>query len=168
MPDDKNYYSDDYDAFEKPYSIRYLSKITRYLRLSGYLIFLITSFNLILVLSSLSPGIFPFREASMFSLLFTFVCLTLTIYYETLRKRGEAIFEETSDELQWHIGYRNSLFNKEASSKRPDLEIRIILRSFARTTDLPLIPGKFGPVLYIGINILISFFTGYWGYIAKY
>ncbi|MCF8070682.1 MAG: hypothetical protein K9M96_09380 [Deltaproteobacteria bacterium] len=157
----KMYYDDDFKGF----SLKYLHKITKYLRFVGYLIFLITSINLILFLSSLSPRIFPFKEASLFSIFFTFFCFGVTIYYENLRKRGEAIFEEISDELQWHIGYRDSLSNKEPSTKKPEFEIRVALRSFARTTDIPLIPGKFGPALYIGINIVISFFTGYLGYI---
>lgn len=162
MPDDRSYFDDD---FEK-YSIKYLQRITKYLRLNGYLIILITAINL--VLSSLSPRIFPFREASIISVFFTLIIFGLTIFYENQRKRGEAIFEEISDELQWHIGYRSSISNKEVSAEKPELRIRITLRSFARTTDLPLIPGKFGPALYIGINIFMSFLSGYWGYIMKY
>ncbi len=152
-----------FDKEIETYSVNYLHRITKYLRLSGYLVIFSTVINLVLLLSSSFPGIFPLREASFFSVLFTIIIFGLAIFYENQRKSGEAIFEEVSDELQWHIGYRSSIPNK-VSEKKPELEIRIALRTFARTTDLPLIPGKFGPVLYIGINILISLLSGYLEY----
>ena len=79
-----------------------------------------------------------------------FTCL---IMFESLKKQGDALFEEISDELQWSISSKSegdrgvpSPANPPAN-QRPDLKVRIALRSFARTTDLPLAPGQFGPHL---------------------
>jgi hypothetical protein len=92
-------------------------------------------------------------------IMFEVVNFFLIVIYDSRLKQGNAIFEEISDELQWNIN-KTSTDNTKTSAtaeKRPELETRIILRTYARTTDLPLFPGKYGPALYIFLSI-ISFF----------
>lgn len=88
----------------------------------------------------------------------TIVSVTL---HETNRKQGEAIFEEVSDELQWHVRYLGEYDKAPSSNSRPELRARVTLRSFTRTTDLPLIPGSFGPALYVAVSTL-SLFAATW------
>jgi hypothetical protein len=47
------------------------------------------------------------------------------------------------------------------AEQRPEINARITLRTYARATDLPLIPGKFGPAIYVAFN-LVLLFLAYW------
>lgn len=70
--------------------------------------------------------------------------------FETRRKLGDVYFKELSDEIQ-----AQRRFAESSPAGRPKLSARIALRSFAETADLPLIPGKYGPVSYILINLAV-------------
>jgi hypothetical protein len=96
-------------------------------------------------------------------IMFEVVNFFLIVIYDSRLKQGNAIFEEISDELQWNIN-KTSWDNTKTSAtaeKRPELETRIILRTYARTTDLPLFPGKYGPAFYIFLSIISFFLSAY-------
>jgi hypothetical protein len=78
----------------------------------------------------------------------------LALSFESFRKRGNALFEELSDEFQWHLGSEKKLFDKIGPT-RPPIELRVTLRSFLSATDLPLAPGRFGPLIYTIINVIL-------------
>jgi len=151
------------DAFEHKIlltpSFKFLKKATVQLRIIGFIIFSITSINILFLLLCLIEGKSTLEHWVYSIIALTFGNFILTIYFEYLRKRGEAVFEEISDDLHWYIGYKKEN-SKENSEKKPGLEIRVLLRSFAKITDLPLIPGRFGPAIYIGINIVLITFIG--------
>lgn len=93
-----------------------------------------------------------FANFMIFLYVSSFIVILGALYlYESARRRGEVLFEEISDELEWHID--NSGNTK--ASVRPEINSRISLRSFTRTTDLPFIPGKFGPAFYLTLNIFL-------------
>lgn len=158
-PDESYKSTIDHDSLGKPPLI-FLRRITNSLRILGTIILLATSLNVIFLLLVISKSQL-FNEGMFYiDLLITFINFVCIVFYENLRKRGEAIFEEISDELHWFIGYREKEPNN-ISQKRPEFQIRVLLRSFAKTTDLPLIPGKFGPAIYMVINIAIISIIGY-------
>jgi hypothetical protein len=74
--------------------------------------------------------------------------------FEALRKRGDAIFEELSDEFQWQLG-SDKRRSAEIGLARPPIGLRITLRSFVAASDLLLVPGRFGPLLYAMINVIM-------------
>lgn len=78
------------------------------------------------------------------------------VRYDTLRKRGDALFEEISDELQWNVRQNGT---GTIAKERPELNVRVALRSFARATDLPLLPGTYGPGIYVAVNCVILFLS---------
>jgi hypothetical protein len=83
-----------------------------------------------------------------------------TVLYEACRRRGDVLFEEISDELQWRIPPQaptglKSRIDSSVAAMRPHLNVRITLRTYAKTTDLPLFPGKFGPGLYFIYNVIV-------------
>ena len=150
----------DHDSPGKP-SLMFLRRIKNSLRILGVIISLATLLHvsLLLLLIFIFKG-GRIKEEWVFGYLFiAFIIFVCIIFYENLRKKGEAIFEEISDELHWFIAYREKEPNN-ISQKRPEFEIRVLLRSFAKTTDLPLIPGKFGPAIYMVINIAIIILIG--------
>ncbi|MBL8230948.1 MAG: hypothetical protein JNL98_20810 [Bryobacterales bacterium] len=73
------------------------------------------------------------------------------VLHEALRKQGDAIFEEISDEFH-RIGR-----SAETADTRA-LSARITMRSFTISSDLPLVPGKFGPSFYAFVNIALICF----------
>ena len=83
------------------------------------------------------------------------VAILLVVVHEFLRKRGDAVFEEVSDELQWDTTGRRKTTEAGYAGSRPLLDARITLRSFASSSDLPLVPGKLGPAFYATLNILV-------------
>lgn len=143
-----------------------LRTITRLLQRYAFLALVFTILNFGALIVSVCFRFFSFsgilNTASRFIIeIYVPILLTLTavltiVRYEILRKRGDALFEEISDELQWNIKRAVS-----TTEERPMLTARVALRSFARATDLPLIPGKFGPGLYATINFLLVFLVVY-------
>lgn len=78
----------------------------------------------------------------------------IALAFETLRKRGDAIFEELSDEFQWHLG-GDKRRSAEIGPSRPPINLRVTLRSFLSAGDLLLAPGRFGPLFYSIINVAL-------------
>ena len=98
----------------------------------------------------------------LFDLLLFIITFLLLSSYESNRKRGNVLFEIISDELQWYIVNERSEINgsksmySEEKQARLKIEAGIALRSFTKTTDLPFVPGMYGPAIYIGINIVTT------------
>lgn len=144
-------------------SLTFLEKATWQLRVIGIIILFFTLTVLSVPLINIVRKYQINDLGFAFCVILTFINIFLTIFFDYLRKKGETIFEEVSDELHWYIGYEKGN-SQNTSEKKPEIKIRILLREFVKTTDLPLIPGKYGPAVYIGINIIIISFIGYWFY----
>jgi hypothetical protein len=89
------------------------------------------------------------------SLSFGSVALYGCASHEIWRKRGEVLFEEISDEVERRTVMiaRDPKFEEEKPGLL--LRARLALRDFAHASDLPFIPGKFGPTIYAAVNLLI-------------
>jgi hypothetical protein len=94
--------------------------------------------------------------------------LLISVFFESRRKQGDVLFKEISDELQWHVRFEREKNVKaslaptivsQAPEHRPGFDARLVLRSFAQTSDLPLVPGAYGPLVYAVINIVSIAFT---------
>lgn len=88
--------------------------------------------------------------------------VVFAIMFESVKKRGDAVFKELSDELQWHVRFekvRDPFPPASPPESRPGLSTRVALREFALSTDLPLIPGRYGPGIYVAINLIILLST---------
>lgn len=81
--------------------------------------------------------------------------LVAVVLFENLRKRGDVLFEEISDEFLWNAGSRSTESRVPSHpEERPPFNTRLYLRSYTRTADLPLFPGRIGPGLYAVVNLL--------------
>lgn len=140
---------------------RHISKLrrkTRFLRLLGYYIFGLSLF--VLVSSILPQAIYPFitkdlaDTARVATIAVAMMAMGLIVAYEYQLRVGRVLFEEISDEFQWRIrGEIGDGSGGDESDESAPLEARVSLREFARTIDLPLVPGKFGPAIYVLVNI---------------
>jgi hypothetical protein len=165
------------DAGDDVHSLtRRLIQNTVFLRTIGRTIAAITFLNILL---ALMPIVFMALTRALrqifFNLIFipsgivatlgvTFIIVMSLVLYDSRRRASDVIFEELSDELQWYvIKNTNPSINvtyedsKSGHLRRPSINVRVALREYVRTTDMPLIPGRMGPFLYIITNILLSF-----------
>jgi hypothetical protein len=136
-----------------------LERVSLSLRKSGRLAFIFTIVNLAFAILSLLYGARLDRPTHWsvlaWSLISGMCASALVVMCESWRKQGDALFEEISDELQWNVRGARLLKDKPLVKERPELQARVVLRTFARASDLPLIPGKFGPAIYVAVNLLV-------------
>jgi hypothetical protein len=95
-------------------------------------------------------------ELQMPKLLTVTLCLggfLLIAFFETRRRRGDVFFDELSNELQWSGPTRPA---KTVAQEKPPIRVRIILREFVQASDLPLLPGRYGPAAYAFIFIIVA------------
>lgn len=93
-------------------------------------------------------------ELSHQDLLIFMVCVSLgsalgAFRFDQLRRNGEVISEIISNETEKGSPHRSSL----------SVETRYVLRDFSRSSDLPLVPGKFGPAVICAVNLFVLFFV---------
>lgn len=141
-----------------------LEIISSRMRSDGYLVSVFTLLNLLALLALrfnflalYKADLLAYKFLQIGQIGFAVFALANAVLYETLRKRGDAMFEEISDELQWNIRGAKSSGGADLVDERPNLQARIILRTFARASDLPLIPGKFGAGIYAAVNLFALF-----------
>lgn len=134
-----------------------LSRIRTTLDVLGIAIYIFTACNMILVFSSLADVFYIPSSVYMYLSLaaMSFVFLTV-LAFDMYRRRGNAIFEEISDELQWRVTSRYVEQESTESFERPNLDARIRLRDFVRASQLMLFPGQYGPALYMIVNVSIT------------
>jgi len=142
-------------------ALNLLEHATKRLRLFGLTAFVLTVLSVCILLSMIGGGIFlVFRSLTFIVLTSSLVstsALLCLIAYEYERKRGDVLFEEISDELQWYVRESDT-----ESDSRPLIGARVVLRSFARSVDLPLAPGRFGPAVYFLVNAISIFLQLYY------
>jgi len=157
-------------------SIKMLSVISRnlqhlatanFLLIVGLILLLATAFYWVVG----SHTLLNVLALPLFSSLIFVANLIGLLVYERLRRRGDAIFAELSDELQWRLvneGYASHdtqgmplppppgfKYSEPNQRDRPSLTIRIVLRTFIRNTDLPFIRGANGPLIYFLLSIAL-------------
>ncbi|MDZ7361412.1 MAG: hypothetical protein ONB46_11925 [candidate division KSB1 bacterium] len=141
-----------------------LQHTTNWLRLSRIFAAVFTAINIFVALflfDGLRENLFPDSLKSgngfvIFVGLSLFVNLAVIVLFENLRRGGDALFEEISDKLHWYVGYRKQKENGAAANDGQPPDARLVLRAFAGAADLPLIPGKFGPAIYAGVNLVFA------------
>jgi hypothetical protein len=146
--------------------LKRLHLLTNRLRILGITVSVLTAITFILSMPIFQDK-HSYRDMESMIRFFFIVCFSvnflLLLLYDRFRKRGDAYFEEISDELQWDL----KLSKKSDSNlerKRPDIEARVILREYINVTDLPLVRGRNGITIYALVNIfslIIFFFTSF-------
>jgi hypothetical protein len=159
---------DSFHATPLELSLKELAHINQRLHALGLMVFAFTISNIFILLAILGRTIFRWVAAEVIISISVTIGITFLIYvvrYERLHRKGDVIFEEISDELQWFIKVIDGKQKKTESfiaDERPEIRARIVLRDFSRNTDLPFIPGKFGPAIYIAANVVILYFQLYY------
>jgi hypothetical protein len=129
-----------------------LQNITTKLRIIGITIFLITVFALALAIGSLTNR-YMYHDFLYFVIILVILSLSLLVVYDYQRRRGDVLFEEVSDELQWNLTKTLKEQTDSPRPNRPDLLARIVLRQYNTSIDLPLARGKNGIMIYVLVNV---------------
>jgi hypothetical protein len=89
-----------------------------------------------------SSGGFGLRDLlSLTSALMTTLVFALSGFYDTNRRKGEALYNELSNEMQIMIGV---------------LDFRLALRRWDQAAGLPLVAGRHGLAIYLALNLLMT------------
>lgn len=91
----------------------------------------------------------PLMIMTFVSILFGIILL---FRFNSLRDKGMILYEEITDEIDW------SRKRKEFMHK-PPLELRITIKEFLKSTDLPFTSGKNGQAFYIVLFMIIAIST---------
>lgn len=75
--------------------------------------------------------------------------------HDVWRKRGDTLFDEVSDEVQRGIHASPTGDLMFTGGQDMQQRVKVALRVSANVSDLPLVPGKFGPTVYAVINLLL-------------
>jgi len=97
-----------------------------------------------------------------FGLIFPLTAIAVVFQFDLLKRKGDTIFKELSDELQWYIRYGReemSARSEPASDFRPQLRARIVLREYADSTSLSLVASANGPFTYASVNVGFALIT---------
>jgi hypothetical protein len=142
--------------------VKHLEYLTSRLRFTSLMIVSFTG------LSFLSVFMFRIFEAvgirvtplwaNLSILLFPIYSLWMLIRFDSLKRKGDVVFKELSDELQWYVRYEKDKrgMSEPSARSRPELSTRIVLREYAASTTLPLVPSDFGPTIYALTNISVA------------
>jgi len=140
-----------------------LEYLTGRLRMIARLVALFTlwSFLDLLVIAFLQRTTYVTHVLHMFSIGFglclPLVSIFLVFQFDLLKRKGDIVFKELSDELQWYVRYgaeEQTTGRPEPNAEtRPQLRTRIVLREYAYSTALPLVSSSTnGPALYAIVN----------------
>ena len=75
----------------------------------------------------------------------------LLIVFEYTKKRGEAAYDVLADEN--HRG--DEFLERKGVSERERVHMKLAFKEFTNSSNLPLAPGKYGPLSILVINICI-------------
>ncbi|MCX7113104.1 MAG: hypothetical protein NTX45_23910 [Proteobacteria bacterium] len=155
---------------ERDAALSKLESLTDRLRKSSALITLSTLVGILLTFLTISGLTFRLGHYTLFviigtQILFSFSAILLALKFDYLRKEGDAYFEELSDELHGAriLNQNDNTDSAINSEKRFSLKARVIIRNYSNSSSLPLIPGRYGPGVMVGVNFILGFLTVFFG-----
>lgn len=126
-------------------AVEYLRLTSRQLRLAGMVVLLFTIGNLALALVASSMA---YRQHAVAQAVAAGFALAALGWFDSLRRRGDGLFQTLSDELQRD-------FHDGEPTREDSFPIRLAVREFVGASHLPLVAGS-GPTIYFVLNVLIA------------
>lgn len=167
----------DWESSELDHALRQLRITTQRLHSLSSLIVATTFINVALCISTISLHLI-FGASTIFSIqiiiilpLFPLLASVAYLYsFDKLVSRGEVLYSEISDELEWTIREErissrpNPDIRTESHSpikrERPGLSVRVALREFIQASKLPFARGPSATAIYLTFNfVTVVFFS---------
>ena len=137
----------DHERIDLDSYISQLRRLANTLRATGLLILALTLMHFAFA-SLASPPKYSSGDTNVFASCLVFATVVIfAVLFEQQRRRGEIIYGEVTDDLHRH--------QADPTLDRPQISFRIALKHFAASTDLPLVPGRFGVSSYIFVNLMM-------------
>nr|VFK57927.1 MAG: hypothetical protein BECKUNK1418G_GA0071005_100165 [Candidatus Kentron sp. UNK]VFK69734.1 MAG: hypothetical protein BECKUNK1418H_GA0071006_101832 [Candidatus Kentron sp. UNK] len=137
---------------DRDQAISQLKRISRRMRAISMLMISMTMINIALTLGAIYgisiSGLYT-QELSLIVgaiIIFTAFAVLAAFRFDFFKREGDAYFEELSDEL-------HAVKISEPDDKS-SFGARIVMRNYSNYSSLPLIPGRFGPGIIAGVNLL--------------
>lgn len=142
-------------------SVRRLRVTASYLNMCAVFLLTCTVTHIAVVALSFSRSFYVYGVSDL-PLVSVAIFITVTILalcFDVFRRRGDALYEAVSD------GFKSAGSSSSSDSYLDEElmhEARYSLRNFDKASDLPLIPGKFGPAVLVGSNLILLIFVISW------
>lgn len=150
------------DSYDLEMAILRLGVMRKYLSFCdiGILVFTAVHVGTVLVLLASRMGVLPPANLAvlfLFELSLVGAVFCCVLIFELARRRGDVIFEEISDELQWFVSrkYSESPTSKSDDTGRPPMNYRVALRDYLRSTEMFLAPIRAAPLMYLAMNVAL-------------
>jgi pimeloyl-ACP methyl ester carboxylesterase len=127
-----------------------LNAVTKRLRVRRLLLVLVMGGDVLMLAAAAAWPSLASDPTRVASLVLAGLVLALAGSHEASRRQGESSFEDLIDQLQ-----RRTREGADTGDPTGE-EAKAALRSFAIAASLPLIPGKFGPMVYAFLAVLIT------------
>jgi hypothetical protein len=164
-PDDSSheapaaYYGDSLDS-----ALDVLERQSRRIRYIGSAIALGTIGHFASFLLSFLTSSFATTFYAMVELAVAVPIFSVITFYDREVAKADGLFQEISDELEWHVRGRSHEARPTTSNReleRPRLRARLVLREFLNSTRLPFIArasGNFGggALIYLLMNLALT------------
>jgi hypothetical protein len=145
------------------YELKELRHITLMLRKYGGILVVILIMQIIILAGFLVFSRFCYKcnfgvhnEFTLIVLLFSISALLMGVFllfrFSRLKNRGMIIYEEITEEIDWS-------FKRKEFIHKPPIELRILIKDFLKSSDLPFTSGNFGQAFYFLIFILVTIST---------
>jgi hypothetical protein len=112
-----------------------------------------------LLLKRSGNGLLAYTIVPVLSVLCACMAITGGIAFELLRRRGHSYYEAIGDEIQTLLRQgieREDEGASESKKYRPAVETQLVLRQYVDLSSLPLVPGLYGPLIYLTLNLLLT------------
>jgi hypothetical protein len=146
-----------------------IARIVKLMTMQSLAIVLLTIACMALGLSSF---LFRFIRGEYIELLgwmisfFTLLSAASIFSFDRLRRKGNIYYEEVSHLMQNEIRYKSGeMFSNDlhrdgepysfSDSKLSTASVRVALKEFTNASQLPLMPGQYGPAVYLGVCVLM-------------
>ena len=135
-----------------------IHETTEKLKIVGIILLAITLCN-IGILLAIGAQILIVRsyDHQFFSFILLIFCLTsiaLALFYDLMRREGNILYEEISNELHGKDDDESHSKHEYEKYKKSRLQAKVMLRRFTHNSELPLIPGRYGPAILAAVNLL--------------
>lgn len=136
-----------------------LDEHTFNLRIFSIILFVFLLANIfvsVLLLLFFRKSSFFFQEIYFFFIFIPFLGILFLFFYNHLKKQAFVIYEILVEEIEWNFNSEN-----KKNNERLPIEIRVKIKKFLSSVDLPLAPGKFGQGIYFSLFLILIILNAY-------
>ena len=140
------------DEDELTWALKHLERVSRRLKAVALMLLTLTLVNTAIIFS-VSGGFIYINLSSVFGLssAVTFMVFFLSLCFDSMKKDGRAYYDEITCAL-----HQVSKIDNVGAFRQDSIVVKVAIRQFINSVDIPLIPGNLGPGLLVLLNIMVT------------